>query len=348
VKLYSLTLNAIGPFAGEYSVDFAALGQSGLFLLEGPTGAGKSTIIDAIVFALYGGLAGESASKQRLMSHHAPAGARPFVDLTFEVESGIYRVVRTPAYQRPKKRGEGTTQQNETVKLTQLTDLDHLDAGQVVATTTQEVGHEIAGLIGLRKDQFLQTVVLPQGEFAKFLRSDGEQRKQLLESIFRTELYEQITGALGHMRREVKDVVASAQAAVRDAANILASAADVAPDHVLADDEVNQRLVDDLLEQTARQAADAAEIAEQARQAREQAHAQAEHARRAVQVAKRYVELLAERDRLVPQLHDIDLLRGHIELARKAAAVTGAQQAVQRSHEDRQACEAELAAAQLQ
>ncbi|MFI5425682.1 AAA family ATPase [Aeromicrobium sp. UC242_57] len=143
MKLYTLSLQAIGPFAGAHTIDLAALGQSGLFLLEGPTGAGKSTIIDAIVFALYGDLAGESASKERLHSHHAERGVEPFVDLVFEVDSGVYRVRRSPAHQRPKRRGEGTTTQNEAVTLSRVTDVDAPDAGVPISTSTQEVGHEI-------------------------------------------------------------------------------------------------------------------------------------------------------------------------------------------------------------
>ena len=102
MQLHRLSLEAIGPFATEFTVDFAALGQSGIFLLEGPTGAGKSTIIDAIVFALYGEPAGASSSKERLHSHHADPDTRPWVELVFETAAGIYRVHRMPAYIRPK------------------------------------------------------------------------------------------------------------------------------------------------------------------------------------------------------------------------------------------------------
>ena len=133
MRLHRLTLQAIGPYAGEHTIDFVELGRAGLFLLEGPTGAGKSTIIDAIVFGLYGELAGTGASKDRLHSHHAQPGTEPFVELVFETGSGVYRVRRTPAYQRPKQRGAGFTPQQASATLVRLTDPDAL-AGETLST----------------------------------------------------------------------------------------------------------------------------------------------------------------------------------------------------------------------
>ena len=120
MHLRTLTLQAIGPFAGEHTVDFDALGQAGLFLLEGPTGSGKSTLIDAVVFALYGKVASSEASEDRLRSAYAPDDVESVVDLVFEVPSGIYRVRRTPVYQRAKRRGSGTTTANASVKAWRL------------------------------------------------------------------------------------------------------------------------------------------------------------------------------------------------------------------------------------
>ena len=111
---------AIGPFAGRHTIDFGALAQGGLFLLEGPTGSGKSTVIDAIVFALYGKVASAEASEDRLRSAYAADDVESMVDLVFEVPSGLYRVRRTPAYQRAKRRGTGTTPAQASVKLWRL------------------------------------------------------------------------------------------------------------------------------------------------------------------------------------------------------------------------------------
>jgi len=213
VNLHRLTLRAIGPYAGEHTVDFAELGASGTFLLEGPTGAGKSTVIDAIVFALYGSLAGEGASRDRLRSHHAAPEVEPFVELVFETAAGIHRVRRTPAWRRPKKTGTGTTPANATATLVRLTSPD-ATAGEPVSTSTQEVGGEIGRILGLTRQQFVQTVVLPQGEFAAFLRSTGEERRTMLQSLFGTEIYEATTAQLVEARRSANTEVAAADHAV--------------------------------------------------------------------------------------------------------------------------------------
>jgi exonuclease SbcC len=117
MKLHRLSLTAIGPFPDRVDIDFSRLGESGLFLLEGPTGSGKSTIIDAISFALYGKVAQSSAVVERMKSDHAPPGTEPIAELVFETHRGVYRIRRTPSYQRQKKRGSGTTTAHMTVKV---------------------------------------------------------------------------------------------------------------------------------------------------------------------------------------------------------------------------------------
>src|SRR5699024_2946518 len=119
--LHRLEFQAIGPFPERHVIDLDAVGASGLFLLEGPTGAGKSTIIDAIVFALYGDVADSAgAHKSRMHSMHADPGTEPYVDLVFSSSRGVYRVRRTPAHERPKQRGEGMTTVRTSATLTRL------------------------------------------------------------------------------------------------------------------------------------------------------------------------------------------------------------------------------------
>lgn len=226
MRLHRLTLQAIGPYAGEHTIDFVELGRAGLFLLEGPTGAGKSTIIDAIVFGLYGELAGTGASKDRLHSHHAQAGTEPFVELVFETGSGVYRVRRTPAYQRPKQRGAGFTPQQASATLVRLTDPDAL-AGETLSTRAQEIGPEISRIVGLTREQFVQTIVLPQGEFAKFLAAGGEERSELLRSLFGTEHYERVAKHLVEQRRQAQRDIEGAREALGRAIARFAGAAEL-------------------------------------------------------------------------------------------------------------------------
>ncbi|MGU3410433.1 AAA family ATPase [Microbacterium sp. M1A1_1b] len=214
--LHRLDLRAIGPYPDRVTIDFAALAASGVFLLEGPTGSGKSTIIDAVVFALYGGLAGSDASSDRLHSQHADPAVEPYVELVFETGAGVFRVRRTPQYERPKQRGTGTVRQNASATLSRLTSPTD-PAGDAVSARAQEIGAEVARIVGLDRAQFLQTVVLPQGEFARFLRAPGEDRRKLLQSLFGTEIYDRTADELATRRRTAAAEVDAADARVRDA-----------------------------------------------------------------------------------------------------------------------------------
>jgi len=314
MDLHRLTLRAIGPFAGEHVIDFAELGRSGLFLLEGPTGSGKSTLIDAIVFALYGSLASEGSSRDRLHSHHAAPGVEPYVELVFETAAGIHRVRRSPQHQRPKKSGTGTTNQNATAKLFRLSSPE-ADAGEVLGTSTQEVGTEIGRIVGLTRAQFVQTVVLPQGEFAEFLRSTGEQRRLVLQSLFGTAVYDATAKQLAEMRTAAKartdaaDArVAEALTGLREATRVEALAVDDAADTV--------RLLAELAD-----AADAAREEDEA--ARRRAADAREEAERITRALERRRTLIAREEALREEADEVARLAARLEEARRAEAVTG-------------------------
>ncbi|QDW61869.1 AAA family ATPase [Oerskovia sp. KBS0722] len=240
MHLHTLTLQAIGPFAGRHVVDFAELATSGIFLLEGPTGAGKSTIIDAVVFALYGKVASEAASEDRLRSAYAAPDVESFVDLVFETGSGVYRVRRTPEFQRAKKRGTGTTTQQAGVKLWRLAGADQAVAapgadaddvpGELLSTRLDEAGLEIQRAVGLDRRQFVQTIVLPQGEFANFLRADPEHRRSLLQKVFGTEIYDRVQTELAALNREAQGAVSVAKGAATGAVENFVGAAGLTSD----------------------------------------------------------------------------------------------------------------------
>ena len=197
MKIRWLRIVGIGPFAGEHTVDFSAFEDSGLFLLDGPTGAGKSTLIDAITFALYGDVARtKDASKDRLRSNHISDSDPSEADLVFEVATGIYRVTRTPAYTPAGKK----SQRNSKSTLTRVVeDPDAPDGWRTVepiASGPRDVGYEIPAIVGLDKDQFLQTIVLPQGKFSQFLNTTSDAREQILRDIFDTQIYVDFTKAL--------------------------------------------------------------------------------------------------------------------------------------------------------
>lgn len=203
MRIHRLTLRAIGPFPGEHTIDLDTLAAGGLFLLEGPTGSGKSTIIDAVVFALYGTVAGAESSDDRLHSDHADPQVEPFVELTFSTAAGIYKVRRTPKYLRPKKRGDGYTRQNPTATLWRLATVDD-PHGEPVSAHVQEASTEVRRIVVLDRAQFTQTVVLPQGQFASFLRARPEDRRQVLQDVFGTEVYQQVQDRLAAMARAAR------------------------------------------------------------------------------------------------------------------------------------------------
>lgn len=197
MKIRWLRITGIGPFAGVHTLDFSAFDDSGLFLLEGPTGSGKSTLIDAITFALYGDVARtKDASKDRLRSNHIGDSDPSESDLVFEVASGIYRVTRTPAYTPVGKK----SQRNSRSTLTRVVeDPDAPDGWRTVdaiASGPRDVGLEIPRIVGLDKDQFLQTIVLPQGKFSQFLTATSDSREHILRDIFDTQIYTDFTRAL--------------------------------------------------------------------------------------------------------------------------------------------------------
>ncbi|ETJ06375.1 MAG: Exonuclease, partial [Actinomyces urogenitalis DORA_12] len=192
MRLHRLTMTAVGPYPGTEVIDFDRFAASGRFLLTGPTGAGKTTIIDAIVFALYGDVAGDKdSSKDRIRSRLAGPGTETVVELVFSTSAGTYRVRRTPAYERLKLRGSGTTTQKASLKVWRLTD----PAGrpsQDAALRPDEAGAELLRAIGLSREQFTQTIVLPQGKFATFLRASSDERHKLLRDVFGTRVYDEL------------------------------------------------------------------------------------------------------------------------------------------------------------
>jgi len=270
VRLHSLHLAAFGPFAAEQHVDFDKVASSGLFLLDGPTGAGKSTVLDAITFALYG--PGDRGGDDRLHSHFAPVGTEPRVTLEFSVDGVRHRVTRTPEYQRPKKSGTGLTRQAASVHL------ERMEAGSWVSRSANkaEVAEHLAEVIGLTREQFTQVVLLPQGEFATFLKAGDDERRKLLSKLFGTHLYDRITDELDQRRaasvRGIDSAQVDVQACIAAAAEAAGLGADAAAElRELSTAEVAQRLAalaDELAEAHAaaeRAAADAQAAAGRAR-----------------------------------------------------------------------------------
>ena len=195
-----MTMTAFGPFAGTEVVDFDALSAAGLFLLHGPTGAGKTSVLDAVCYAIYGQVPGARATaRARLRSDHAPAERQPLVQLELTVAGRRIEVTRTPEWVRPKKRGTGVTTQPAATHLRELVD------GEWVPLTTRgdEAAQLLLDLVSMGHEQFTKVVLLPQGDFAAFLRADAEERRQLLGRLFSIERFTAVEGWLVDERRRL-------------------------------------------------------------------------------------------------------------------------------------------------
>ncbi|MEV6713190.1 SMC family ATPase [Lentzea sp. NPDC051208] len=184
MRLHRLELTAFGPYPKPEAVDFDELGADGLFLLHGDTGAGKTTLLDAVAFALFGRVPGARGDVKKLRCEYADPEVPTEVSLELTVQSRRFRIVRSPEFDRPKKRGGGFTTQPAKCTLTWLEGWD----GEGI-TRIDDVARAVEDMLGMSYEQFFQVVLLPQGEFAKFLRSDTAEREVLLEKLFGTERF---------------------------------------------------------------------------------------------------------------------------------------------------------------
>ncbi|MGW6335794.1 AAA family ATPase [Nocardia rhamnosiphila] len=209
MRLHRLEMTAFGPFAETASIDFDELGADGLFLLHGQTGAGKTTVLDAIAYALYGRVPGARGDK-RLHSDHAPAHIRPEVVLEATLGGRRLRLTRQPEFERPKLRGSGTRVENAKATLAWL------DGQGTNLSRINEIGDEIMRLLGMSADQFFQVVLLPQGDFAKFLRAENEDRERLLEKLFDTGRFGSAEHWLTAQRKSSGEQIGAQQRNVED------------------------------------------------------------------------------------------------------------------------------------
>ncbi|MFF4585871.1 AAA family ATPase [Streptomyces sp. NPDC001388] len=206
MRLHRLDLTAFGPFGGSQSIDFDELSAAGLFLLHGPTGAGKTSVLDAVCYALYGSVPGARQNVQgqglTLRSDHAAPGTRTEVTLELTVAGRRLEITRQPPHERAKKRGTGTTVEKAQTSLREYDPV--AGAWKDLSRSHQEIGEEITQLLGMSREQFCQVVLLPQGEFARFLRADAEARGRLLGRLFDTRRFAEVEKRLAERRREAE------------------------------------------------------------------------------------------------------------------------------------------------
>ena len=209
MRIHRLEISAFGPFAGTERIDFDRLSAHGLFLLNGATGAGKTSVLDAICFALYGSVPGARQDGKRLRSDHAEAAAEPRVTCEFSAKGRHFEVSRSPAWDKPSARGKnGFTLQQANTLLRERVD----GAWVEKSGRNDEAGAEITDVLGMNREQFTRVVMLPQGDFAAFLRSKASDRLELLQSLFGTQRFEAVEQELSRQAQTAKAEVASLNA----------------------------------------------------------------------------------------------------------------------------------------
>ncbi|MEC4020407.1 SMC family ATPase, partial [Streptomyces sp. H27-D2] len=257
MRLHRLTVTAFGPFGGTQRIDFDELSAAGLFLLHGPTGAGKTSVLDAVCYALYGGVPGARQSGLTLRSDHASPDTPTEVLLELTAGGRRLEITRRPEQRRPKKRGSGFTRDKAQSWLREYAaptgdprfgeppeaDAEalapaiphprtphepHRSGGggwKALSRSHQEIGEEIALLLGMSKEQFCQVVLLPQGDFARFLRADDQARGKLLGRLFDTGRFAAVEDRLADLRRAAEAQVRAGDERLLALAHRMAQAA---------------------------------------------------------------------------------------------------------------------------
>lgn len=193
MKPINLTISAFGPYKNMVSIDFTKLGENGIFLITGDTGAGKTSIFDAISFAIFGEVSGSNRPIQSIRSDFADPDTETFVELEFLHKNKIYKILRNPSYEKPKKKGEGFTKKPADASL---------EFEDKVVTGIKNVDTKIEEILGINAKQFKQIAMLAQGEFLKILFAESKDRTEIFRKIFDTNIYNLIAKKLKESLKE--------------------------------------------------------------------------------------------------------------------------------------------------
>jgi exonuclease SbcC len=331
MRVHRLELAAFGPFPGTEVIDFDELNDAGVFLLTGPTGAGKTSILDAICFGLFGSVPGDRNNAKDLRSHHAAPDVVPYVELEVTMRGRRFRLRRSPTWTKPSRRAKkGFVEQNAQARAAELVDGEWVPRSSRV----DEVGHLVTRVLGMSRDQFCQVVMLPQGEFQTFLKAGAKERHDVLEALFETGRFVRIEKWLGDRRRHAEQACSEHEAILREQLARLEEAND-GPLTQPAADQVDAAVswgdyaaaAEVLRGSTAGAVVDA-------RAAEEQAHTAVKTATHALDVAKtlaarqaRYVEA---RDELASLDAMADIVRSRQEAVTRARAAEALRPVLQR------------------
>ncbi|MBF6161454.1 AAA family ATPase [Nocardia cyriacigeorgica] len=317
MRLHRLEITAFGPFADTTVVDFDTLGADGLFLLYGHTGAGKTTVLDAIAFALYGRVPGARNDSKRLHSDHASPQTPPKVLLEATLGGRRVRLIRSPEFERPKRRGTGTS--IEKPKAT----LEWLDGHGTNLSRIPDIGEEVKRLLGMSAEQFFQVVLLPQGDFARFLRAENEEREKLLEKLFDTERFGTAEQWLAERRRTSEAELAARTRGVDNLIVRVGVTAGIGATETVGPLEAVD-WAEDLLDKARAEHATATTELERRREESARADAAAEQQRKLADTHRRLLTARRQLDDYGATADDRAARRAELEAARRAEPVAAA------------------------
>lgn len=326
MRLHHLTVTAFGPFAGTVEVDFDELSAGGLFLLTGATGAGKTSVLDAVCFALYGQVPGDRSGAKHYRSDHAAPHLAPEVVLRLSVGERQLTFTRSPSWMRPKLRGAGQTKVQAHVLVEELRE----GTWTVLTNRLDDAGLLVTHLLGMSCTQFTQVAMLPQGRFQAFLRATSAERHAVLQQLFRTDRFERIEHWLVDRRSVARRASEAAAVGVRETVNRLQEVSGSAEDLGWTDD-LAAAADDGSLESWATElVAEARDQHDAAAASSTAADAALQEAESALAVAVRSEQLrdrgLAARQELATweARHDeVSTARDRIDLHQRAAGLTG-------------------------
>lgn len=195
MRAKKLILSAFGPFSDKTTIDFEKLGDKGLYLIAGDTGAGKTTIFDAITFALYGSSSGGLRESKMFRSQYADKDTPTYVEFTFSYRGAEYRIHRNPAYMRPKKKGQGEIEEAAKAIL-------YLENGETISVT-RDVNEYIVNLLSITESQFKQIAMIAQGDFLKLLHASNDEKRELFRKIFSTDKFNKLEEAIREKKANV-------------------------------------------------------------------------------------------------------------------------------------------------
>ncbi len=348
MRVHQLALTAFGPFATRVDVDLDDVGRDGLFLLWGPTGAGKTTLLDAVVFALYGTVPGARGEEKRLRSDHAGDDVRTEVELELTLGGERLRVTRRPEQQRPKRRGEGFTTEQARLILQRWTG----ELWEPVSTRIDEGSEYLRTRLGLSVEQFCQVVLLPQGDFARFLRAEPEDRGRLLRTLFDVGRFARVEDWLVAQRTAAREELDRIRARTGTLVSLVAQAAEVTVPEEFAPELVGAAPGSPVTSWVRRVRAEAADAAARAEATAEGAGERARTREAALVEARSLEERHARRERAHAELTRLEAaapalepVRAQLDAARRAEPVRDVLEAAGRAALEAEQASAALAAA---